>query len=42
MRGITRNGHFYNDTVKKGKEALTDGREVVEKTENTEEDAVLQ
>ena len=42
VRGMTHNGHFYNDMAENGKEALTDGREMVESTENTGGDVVLQ
>ena len=38
---MTRSGRFYNDVAERGKEALTDGREVVESTENAEGDTVL-
>ena len=41
VRGMSRSGRFYNDMAEKGKEALTDGREVVENAENAEGDAVL-
>ena len=41
VRGMTRSGRFYNDVAERGKKALTDGREVVESTENAEGDTVL-
>ena len=41
VKGMTRSVRFYSDVADKGKETLTDGREVLENTENVEGDVVL-